>query len=55
MSGEVELSHMIPETRGAISGSYPRHGAYGRYEYLNWAAKFFIDSNLAEVRATIVR
>ena len=51
----VELSHMIPETRGAISGSYPRHGAYGRYEYLNWAAKFFIDSNLAEVRATIVR
>ena len=37
-----------PETRGAIKGSFPVDGAYGRYTYLNWAAKFFIDSNLRE-------
>lgn len=42
--------------RGGIKGSFPvyagfdgRHfGGYGRFEYLNWAAKFFIDSNLLE-------
>lgn len=33
-----------PETRGAVRGSFPISGQYGRYEYLNWAAKFFIDS-----------
>jgi hypothetical protein len=36
------------ETRGAVKGSFPVSGDYGRYEYLNWAAKFFIDSNLLE-------
>jgi hypothetical protein len=37
-----------PETRGAIKGSFPISGDYGKYEYLNWAAKFFIDANLLE-------
>lgn len=37
-----------PETRGAVKGSFPVDGAYGRYEYLNWAAKFLIDSLLLE-------
>lgn len=32
-----------PEIRGAVKGSFPVFGDYGRYEYLNWAAKFFID------------
>jgi hypothetical protein len=41
-----------PDTRGALKGSFPVHGAYGRYEYLNWAAKFFIDANLLERAAT---
>ncbi len=36
------------EIRGAVKGSFPISGDYGRYEYLNWAAKFFIDSNLLE-------
>lgn len=35
--------------RGAIRGSFPIHGQYGQYLYLNWAAKFFIDSNLLEL------
>lgn len=37
-----------PETRGAIKGSFPVYGAYGTYQYLNWACKFFIDSNMLE-------
>jgi hypothetical protein len=35
-------------TRGGIKGSFPIDGNYGRFEYLNWAAKFFIDANLLE-------
>jgi uncharacterized protein YyaL (SSP411 family) len=38
------------EVRGAVKGSFPVDGAYGRYEYLNWAAKFFVDANLYERR-----
>jgi hypothetical protein len=36
------------ETCGAVKGSFPVDGAYGKYEYLNWACKFCIDSNIAE-------
>ena len=34
--------------RGGINGSFPLDGGYGTYEFLNWAAKFTIDANLAE-------
>jgi hypothetical protein len=37
-----------PEVRGAVKGSFPVDGEYGTSQYLNWAAKFFIDSNLLE-------
>jgi hypothetical protein len=33
---------------GGISGSYPLHGRYGRFEVLNWAVKFFADSLMLE-------
>jgi hypothetical protein len=36
------------EMCGAVKGSFPVNGAYGEYEYLNWACKFCIDSNIAE-------
>ncbi|MGH9601246.1 MAG: hypothetical protein ACRD24_02555, partial [Terriglobales bacterium] len=36
------------DMRGAVKGSFPVYGEYGYYEYLNWAAKFAIDSNLLE-------
>jgi Prenyltransferase and squalene oxidase repeat len=36
------------DTRGGVKGSFPVDGDYGKYEYLNWACKFFIDSNLLE-------
>lgn len=34
--------------RGGVKGSFPVDGDYGQYEYLNWAAKFCVDSNTAE-------
>lgn len=37
-----------PEVRGGVKGSFPVDGAYGTYQYLNWACKFFIDSHLLE-------
>jgi hypothetical protein len=36
------------ETRGAVKGSFPIDGDYGKFEYLNWATKFAIDSYTAE-------
>jgi hypothetical protein len=37
-----------PEVCGAVKGSFPVDGAYGRYEYLNWAVKFAVDANMLE-------
>lgn len=36
------------DTVGGIKGSFPVDGDYGKWEYLNWAAKFCIDANLLE-------
>ena len=38
-----------PDVRGAVKGSFPVNGAYGRYQYLNWAAKFLADSLMLEI------
>lgn len=38
-----------PEVRGAVKGSLPYHGAYCRYQYPNWAAKFLADSLMLEI------
>lgn len=43
------LDIKTPSIYGGISGSYPLHGTYGRFEILNWAAKFFIDSLIMEI------
>ncbi len=37
-----------PNARGGVKGSFPVDGHYGRYEYLNWAAKFLADSLMLE-------
>jgi uncharacterized protein YyaL (SSP411 family) len=37
-----------PDARGGIKGSFPVSGDYGKFEYLSWACKFFIDANLLE-------
>jgi len=44
-----------PGLDGGISGSYPLHGEYGRFEVLNWAVKFFIDSLMLETSISEAR
>jgi len=39
-----------PDTFGGISGSWPIHGKYHPYQYPNWAAKFFADALMGELR-----
>lgn len=34
--------------RGGVKGSYPIWSPYGKYQYLNWATKFFIDALMLE-------
>jgi hypothetical protein len=46
-----DLSAADPGVRGGIKGSQPISAEYGAYEYLNWAAKFFADSLMLELRA----
>ena len=41
-----------PGVRGGIPGSWPAGGEYGRYEMLNWAAKFFADALMRHDLAT---
>lgn len=36
------------DVRGGIKGAFPVNGQYGAFEYLNWACKFFVDSNMLE-------
>ena len=36
--------------RGGVKGSFPVDGEYGEFEYLNWAAKFTIDSCISELK-----
>lgn len=38
-----------PDIVGGIKGAFPVSGGYGAFEYLNWAAKFYIDAQLLEV------
>jgi len=38
------LNDPADEVRGAIAGSWPIWGAYSRFEFPNWAAKFFADA-----------
>jgi hypothetical protein len=40
----------LPNIHGGISGSHPIEGRYGAYELLNWAAKFFADMLIMELR-----
>lgn len=42
------LHSINPGIRGGIKGAHPIYGGYGRFLYLNWAAKFFADALLLE-------
>jgi hypothetical protein len=41
-----------PDIIGAVKGSHPVDGGYGRWQYLNWACKFAIDANQLELDIT---
>jgi len=43
--------HGDPNMAGGVKGSFPVDGEYGRYQYLNWACKFLIDSCVEEKAA----
>jgi hypothetical protein len=34
--------------RGGIAGPFPLDLGYNRFQFLNWAAKFFVDASLLE-------
>ena len=50
LKGVQLLETKNPDLYGGITGSFPLHGLYGRFEVLNWAVKFFIDSLMLEIR-----
>lgn len=41
--------------KGGVKGSFPIDGHYGSFEYLNWAAKFLIDSLVLELHIRSAR
>jgi hypothetical protein len=43
-----------PSVRGAIAGSRPIRGRYAMFEFPNWAAKFFADALMVELREIAV-
>jgi hypothetical protein len=43
-----------PVVRGAIAGSAPIWGAYSRFEFPNWAAKFFADGLMMDMTDTAI-
>ncbi len=48
------LTHPVPQIKGAIAGSFPLWGHYSRFEYPNWAAKFFVDAILMRTSDEII-
>jgi len=50
LSSTQDLKSSDPGIRGGIKGAQPIWGAYGEYEYLNWAAKFFADALMLELK-----
>jgi hypothetical protein len=58
----LTANHFVKQTQqrkarvgvtGGIAGSFPIYGNYEPYRYLNWAAKFFVDSLLLEMALTL--
>jgi len=51
LMGHHEVRSDDPAIRGALAGSWPVDGDYGRYMVLNWATKYLIDALLEEREA----
>jgi hypothetical protein len=50
---DLESPHS--ESYGSVAGSDPIWGDYGPFNYLNWAAKFFMDALLLDLRGIDVQ
>lgn len=50
-----DVESPYPESFGAVPGSHPMWGAYGPFNYLNWAAKFFMDGLLLHLHKVEVQ
>lgn len=48
LRGRQDTTNRNPGIRGGIAGSYPITGDYGKYRFLNWAAKFYVDALMRE-------
>lgn len=46
----VDVSTSDPNIRGAVAGAHPIYGGYSRFNYPNWATKFFLDAIIEEER-----
>jgi hypothetical protein len=49
LKGHQRLDDPDPVVRGGIAGSMPIWGDYSRFEFPNWAAKFFADALLMDM------
>jgi len=49
LGARQRLSDRDPAVRGAIAGSVPIWGDYSRFEFPNWAAKFFADALIVDI------
>jgi hypothetical protein len=49
LKGTHRLTHPDAAVRGGIAGSAPIWGDYSRFEYPNWAAKFFADAVMMDL------
>lgn len=54
LKGRQRLGDADDVVRGAIAGSAPIWGRYSRFEFPNWAAKFFADALMMEMTDTTV-
>lgn len=52
LKGRQRLDDTDDVVRGAIAGSVPIWGRYSRFEFPNWAAKFFADALMTEMTDT---
>ena len=49
LKARQRLTDTDPAVRGGIAGSFPIWGAYSRFEFPNWAAKFFADALMMQM------
>jgi hypothetical protein len=52
---QQDIESAYPESYGGITGSQPLWGSYSPFNYLNWAAKFFLDGLLLRLHGVDVQ